>query len=542
MTHGGLEPLQPGDPTTLGAWRLLGRLGAGGMGIVYLGERRDGTTAAVKAIHPHLALDAAFVARFRREVEASRLVRGPYVAELLDADVKGRVPWLATTYVPGPTLADYLAERGPLPDAQILALAAGLAEGLHSVHHAGVTHRDLKPSNVLITPTAPVIIDFGVATAAEATALTTTGSVIGSAGWMAPEQVLGKPATPATDIHAWAALVIFAASGEPPFGHGRAEALAYRVVHEAPDVAAIPASIRPVVVRALSKDPSDRPSLDEVRHSIGKDERQDATAIAQTWAVPTEILAAPTTAVLPRTRVTWRLGLFVGAAAAIVVASASLIAVWARHDGRLDEADDATSAALVDETDSETTTTAPRAPASSTTSTTAEEVAVTTAPPPRRPTMVDPTAVDYRNFTHAVHCDDGAVPVTLVDGTAALGDIGAGDPYIELFGLHYDDVDGDGQQEALVEIACMFGANRVVGQLLTYQAGPEGPVRKGSTIFSHGFVVTEGRILAHEPVYGPDDARCCPSSYKRDTYRWDDDLRDFILVASEPITEAELPW
>ena len=239
---------------------LLGRLGSGGMGRVYLARSPGGRMVAVKVIRANLAEDAGFRARFAREVSAARKVGGLFTAQVVDADIDGPVPWLVTAYVPGTSLSDAVERQGPLPDASVLALAAGLAEGLIAIHAAGVIHRDLKPSNVLLAQDGPRIIDFGISSAAEATALTGTGFMIGSPGFMSPEQAEGLVVGPASDIFSLAGVLIYAARGEGPFGSGDTAALLYRVVHGKPTMDKVPENLRPLIKRSLSRDPTRRPS------------------------------------------------------------------------------------------------------------------------------------------------------------------------------------------------------------------------------------------------------------------------------------------
>jgi hypothetical protein len=252
--------LRPGDPELIGPYRLRGRLGAGGMGRVYLGLSPGGRAVAVKVIRAELAQDPEFRARFRREVAVARTVSGLYTAPVLDADTDSPEPWLATAYVPGPSLADAVTRHGPLPAASVLMLAAGLAEALSAIHGAGIVHRDLKPANVLLAADGPRLIDFGISRAAEASALTHTGLVVGSPGFMSPEQAEGREVGPASDVFSLGAVLAFAATGQGPFGSGSTPALVYRVVHNRPDLDLVPAGIRPVVERCLAKDPGLRPT------------------------------------------------------------------------------------------------------------------------------------------------------------------------------------------------------------------------------------------------------------------------------------------
>jgi serine/threonine protein kinase len=256
--------LQPGDPQWAGPYRLLGRLGSGGMGQVFLGRSAGGRPVAVKVIRADLAGDANFRARFRQEVAAARKVSGLYTALVVDADLDGQMLWLATAYVAGPSLAEAVTSHGELPAQTVLALAAGLAEGLHAIHAAGVVHRDLKPSNVLLADDGPRVIDFGISRAAEASALTHTGEVVGSPGFMSPEQAEGREVGPPSDIFSLGAVLTFAATGGGPFGTGRTHALIYRVVHGQPSLDHLPALVRPVVERCLAKDPADRPTAGEL--------------------------------------------------------------------------------------------------------------------------------------------------------------------------------------------------------------------------------------------------------------------------------------
>jgi serine/threonine protein kinase len=252
--------LAPGDPETIGPYRLRGRLGAGGMGRVYLGLSPGGRSVAVKVIRADLAQDAEFLARFRREVAVARTVSGLFTAPVIDADVDGPMPWLATAYVPGPSLADAVGEHGPLPAASVLALARGLAEGLSAIHAAGVVHRDLKPANVLLAEDGPRVIDFGISRAVEASVLTHTGLVVGSPGFISPEQAEGREAGPPSDIFSLGAVLAFAATGQGPFGSGSTPALVYRVVHTGPQLDLMPAEVRSLAERCLAKDPAMRPT------------------------------------------------------------------------------------------------------------------------------------------------------------------------------------------------------------------------------------------------------------------------------------------
>ncbi|WP_217214585.1 serine/threonine-protein kinase [Streptomyces sp. AC550_RSS872] len=248
------------DPRVVGSFRLHRRLGAGGMGVVYLGSDKKGQRVALKVIRPDLAEDQEFRSRFAREVSAARRIRGGCTARLVAADLEAERPWFATQYVPGPSLHDKVADEGPLGAAEVAAVGAALSEGLVAVHEAGVVHRDLKPSNILLSPKGPRIIDFGIAWATGASTLTHVGTAVGSPGFLAPEQVRGAAVTPATDVFSLGATLAYASMGDSPFGHGSSEVMLYRVVHEEAQLQGVPDALAPLVRACLAKDPEERPS------------------------------------------------------------------------------------------------------------------------------------------------------------------------------------------------------------------------------------------------------------------------------------------
>ena len=254
-----LGGLVTGDPTQIGPYRLLDVLGSGGFGRVFLGRASDGRLAAVKVIRPELAADPEFRARFRREVAAARRVSGQFTAQVIDADVEGPVPWLATAYVSGPSLARAVAMHGPLPVGSVLALAAGLAEALAAIHAAGLVHRDLKPDNVLLAEDGPRVIDFGIARTAGASTLTGTGVLIGTLAFMSPEQVRAGVVGPPSDVFSLGSVLVFAATGQGPFGTGPTAHVLYSVAHETPSLDRVPQEIRPLVQRCLAPEPGHRP-------------------------------------------------------------------------------------------------------------------------------------------------------------------------------------------------------------------------------------------------------------------------------------------
>ncbi|MCC0094381.1 protein kinase [Streptomyces flavotricini] len=258
------QPLRPEDPATVGGYRLSAVLGAGGMGKVYLSYTPGGRPIALKVIRPEFSEDPEFRRRFQQEVRAAQRVQGLYTAPVIDFDTEGAQPWLATAYVPGPSLAHAVARHGRLPLRSVLLLTVGVAEALHVIHGAGIVHRDLKPANVLLAADGPRVIDFGIARAADATSLTGSGVSVGTPAFMAPEQASAGTVTDRTDIFALGQIVAYAAIGAPAYGEGSSHAVLYRIVHEDPDLSALPDELRPLVTRCLSRDPADRPALAEV--------------------------------------------------------------------------------------------------------------------------------------------------------------------------------------------------------------------------------------------------------------------------------------
>ncbi|MEU3607024.1 serine/threonine-protein kinase, partial [Streptomyces sp. NPDC035033] len=255
-----MEPLTGDDPRQVGPYRLLMRLGEGGMGRVYLGRSPGGRAVAVKLVHAGLVGAPGFRERFAREVRASQAVSGTGTAPVVAADPEAVVPWLASAYVPGPSLAEAVHQHGPLPEASLWRLLSGLAEALVVVHASGLVHRDLKPSNVLLSLDRPLLIDFGIARAADGAALTGTGLVVGSPGYMSPEQAEGREVTAAGDVFSLGAVLAYAATGRGPFGGGSGPALLYRIVHHEPDLSGLPEAFAAIVRECLVKSPEHRPS------------------------------------------------------------------------------------------------------------------------------------------------------------------------------------------------------------------------------------------------------------------------------------------
>ncbi|MFF9195524.1 bifunctional serine/threonine-protein kinase/ABC transporter substrate-binding protein [Streptomyces sp. NPDC014779] len=270
-----MQPLRKADPSAVAGYRLLGRLGAGGMGVVYLARSAGGALAALKLIRAEHAADPGFRARFRREAATARTITGRWVVRVLGADPEAREPWLATEYVPGPSLAEAVALHGPLPETTVRVLGARLAAALDGMHTAGLVHRDVKPGNVLLALDGPRLIDFGIARVSGATALTATDAMIGTPGFLAPEQArvtdAGEVGPPA-DVFSLGCVLAYALTGRRPFGTGGVAAVVYRTVHGEPDLDDLPDTLLPLVTACLAKDPADRPDAAEVRDALGPSE------------------------------------------------------------------------------------------------------------------------------------------------------------------------------------------------------------------------------------------------------------------------------
>jgi serine/threonine protein kinase len=282
-------PLRPEDPTRIGHYRLTARLGSGGMGVVYLGVAWDGSPVAVKVLRPELADDQEFRRRFGREVAALVRVKGACTVRVIEADSQSPTPFVVTEYAQGPSLSEHIDKHGSVDPDMLYGLAAGLAEALTVIHAAGIMHRDLKPSNIILTDAGPMVIDFGIARRQDTTGMTKTGMMVGSMGFMAPEQISGHPG-PATDIFAWGVTVAYAATGRSPFGAGNAHSVLYRIMYGDPDIAAVPDTLRPLVEAALAKDPQSRPTAQQLL-----DRLTSATRPAERSSeAPTQVISSPT--------------------------------------------------------------------------------------------------------------------------------------------------------------------------------------------------------------------------------------------------------
>ncbi|WP_435243777.1 protein kinase domain-containing protein [Streptomyces cucumeris] len=258
------HPLSHDDPSRIGPFKLVARLGSGGMGTVYLARSPGGRTVALKTMHHRFAAQPEFRTRFRLETDAARVIGGQYGAQVVDADPLADTPWLATAYVLGPPLDDAVALCGALPEPAVRAIGAALCDALGQLHRSDVVHRDLKPSNILVTATGPKVIDFGIARAAGDARLTQTGAAAGTPAYMSPEQATGGEHTPAGEVFALAGVLVFAATGRPPFGTGQPADLLYRVRYAEPELSAVPEGLRPTLERCLAKDPRQRPTTAEL--------------------------------------------------------------------------------------------------------------------------------------------------------------------------------------------------------------------------------------------------------------------------------------
>jgi hypothetical protein len=287
-----MEPLTADDPRQVSVFRLQARLGAGGMGRVYLGSSPGGRAVAVKVVHPELARDPEFMRRFRREVEAAEAVSGVHTAPVVDAGPDDSPPWLATAYVPGPSLAELVNGAGPMPEAAVWRLAGGLTEALQAIHGRALVHRDLKPGNILIAADGPRVIDFGISRALHGVTITGTRTTMGTPAYMSPEQAAGREIGPASDIFSLGSVLAFAATGTAPFEGGDMLSVIYRIVHTDPDLSRLPPALGSLVAGCLAKDPARRPSLDALLGAVTADSAsfqanaQGQLAPGQFWPDP----------------------------------------------------------------------------------------------------------------------------------------------------------------------------------------------------------------------------------------------------------------
>lgn len=332
------RPLQAGDPAVVGTYRLTGRLGQGGQGVVYLGTAPDGTETAVKVLGAEWAQDAEFRRRFEREAGAARRVASFCTAQVLDAAFDVEQPYIVSEYVPGPSLKEEVERDGPRSGNELHRLAVATATALVAVHEAGIVHRDFKPANVLMAAEGPRVIDFGIARTGDVTGVQTQ-SVIGTPGYMAPEQINGDPVSPATDVFAWGAVMVFAATGRAPFTGDSMPAVIHRIMTATPDLAGLAEPWRSIVERCLAKDSAQRPASDELlMRLLGRRESGAATTDPSAHTGPAspeeEMRAAPAGAESGGSsesggQARRRLAVVGAAAALLLVAGAGGYAAWA---------------------------------------------------------------------------------------------------------------------------------------------------------------------------------------------------------------------
>ncbi|MEU3482406.1 bifunctional serine/threonine-protein kinase/ABC transporter substrate-binding protein [Streptomyces sp. NPDC033754] len=352
---GALQPLLPSDPSSIAAYRLLGRLGAGGMGVVYLGRTANGELAAVKVTHADQADQPDFRARFRREVEAARRVSSPWAVPVTGADPDAPEPWMATAFVAGPSLGEAVTAHGALPERSVRLLGWAVARALAAVHAAGLVHRDVKPGNVLLAVDGPRLIDFGIARATGETALTATDMVVGTPGFLAPEQAEARTGAigPPADVFALGCLLAYAATGRPPFGTGAVDALMYRTVHDEPDLTGVPEGLLDLVRACLAKDPAARPAAAEIGVRLVEDTpggaadwlpapvvRTIAERSARMLALPEIDATASGTAPAEEPKRSRRGFLLLASGAAVLAVGGGSVAAWSAltgdDDGRTD--------------------------------------------------------------------------------------------------------------------------------------------------------------------------------------------------------------
>jgi eukaryotic-like serine/threonine-protein kinase len=483
-----MEDIHTSDPRLIGPYRPLSRIGPGGMGVVFLVEDGSGGRFALKLLRPELADDPGFRARFRREVEAGQRVGGIWAARYVDADLDSEHPYLVTEYVEGGNLFDYVTAHGPLKGDQLIGLAVGLAQALVALANVGVVHRDLKPTNVLMASSGPKVVDFGISHATDETALTQTGGLIGSPGWMAPEQALGRSTTSAIDVFSWGATVAYASTGRSPFGAGRADAILFRVVHESPDLEGVEPKLRPLIERALSKDPNSRPTGDELLIEVIKTATHGSVASGPPESMATQVVAqtwhqeprpgAPI--YLPRRRA--RFG-WIAAAVLVLIAAAVGVGIgYASHSPSSRSASKSTSIG----SHSATTTIAASPPTSTTESTTAPSVVATT------PQSSASTSFNFNTASQTVDqlgYNVVSSPNDQEPGPGALNVLIA---------------QCDGSATGYCENAFFFVGNKYIGTDISAMDLAVSVAWQDSTT-----------VALNYPLYAPTDPHCCPSGGDR---------------------------
>ena len=329
----GITALAKGEPRRVGRFRLRGRLGAGAMGVVYLGASPVGRPVAVKVIRAEYADDAVFRRRFAAELEAARSVAGGHTPALIDADVAGRQPWMATEFIPGPSLAQVVEEDGPLPEPAVWGLAGGIAEALTAIHAAGIAHRDLKPSNVLLDRDGPKVIDFGICRAMDGSTLTRTGGWVGTAGYTAPERAARGESLPAGDIFALGAVLAYAATGHPPFGQGPVAEVLYRIVHQPPAPEALDVrdkELRALIEACLATDPAQRPSPAQIVARCNRAITHHGAAVPSVVAARAIARDQHAAKLLARARIARRISTLIALSLTVLALAAAALAVEPR--------------------------------------------------------------------------------------------------------------------------------------------------------------------------------------------------------------------
>lgn len=502
----------------MGSYQLVARLGAGGMGAVYLGRSSEGQPVAVKVIRPEFSDDPSFRERFRREALAAARIAGVCTARVHCADLDGSRPYLVTDFIKGPTLHGYVETRGPITDRALLrALAVGLLEALVAIHAASIVHRDLKPGNVILAADGPKVVDFGIAYALELTSITHADTIVGSPAWMAPEQLETSDVTAAADVFAWASTVYFAATGAPPFGVGRPEVILYRIAHTSPDLQPIPDFLRGPMAIAFSKDPKVRPTASTLLSALAPDETSAlsspssiATAVlAETWRV--EDREAPgagqqTIAPAPSRR---GLSLVAFGAVGIVLVFIAVVA-WGLRSRSGESSAGAVPPTAVSATDATTATVGPTLPTSTTAALTA--TTIFTSAPVDSGTALAAVRARYPTSTRsaivprddgdlvAIGYGQGAVIYRYVDGAWMLrGTVTFSEAVDTDVPIDVADVTFDGQPDFLVHLqtgnskgGSVVSAHSRAWKVVPFlnDSGVAEPWRTGATI-------TSGRLLTY---------------------------------------------
>jgi serine/threonine protein kinase len=480
------------------------------MGDVYLARKKGQGSVAIKLLRADLTADAQFRGRFRRELQIAQSVTGAFAAKVLDADPDAKRPWLATEYVDGPTLLQAVRDNGPLEGTQLHALAIGLLEALQSIHAVGVIHRDLTPSNVLLGEHGPKIVDFGIALPLDATVVTATGLVIGTAAWMAPEQIRGHEVTFASDLFSWALLVAYAARGRSPFGAGRPEAMTHRLVYDEPNLTGIEEPLRTQISLCLAKNPSARPTIEQVASRLaGRDMATELQTYAQNTVQAEWTAPLPTSQLHPRRHHrSWEAGLTIGAVALVLLVGAVVVVLAKSAPG------DGSSSTRT------TTTLRPAAAASPSTTPGTTAAPQTTAPATTAPSI---TSIDWNDRSYSVVCGSGSPVQVQLAGGQWVSPNGGENGYIQQVYTAFGDVTGDGAEDAVIYIPCTTGAsaNAVGGNIFVYSLAGGDVTQLGQTVSGNNPRIDGSGFTTSEPVFAPSDPLCCPSGRTEHHWVWD---------------------